>query len=290
MNKEQREKSFNKVLDKIAEKKANDEEGTRGIITVDTLETLTQDDLNEEYVISLNEALTEMYKHIVVSYGFKDFHSLYLFALSNTQEETMKAVPKGNKDFSKLNKVRRTVVRNGRRTTMTFYEDPKSKGTDNKQKVRAERGGDSPEDQVSEARELNIIASGDFEEPIPIKELQAAQELTEGFIAVGDFKDLDRIKLYLNEYTLPKAIQGLRIEREYLTMPYYATDGNVQGFYQRAFFELVKVAMNLELGIKLEEDDTKIQRILAETSELDLKNGRYIATYDELLNSFGELP
>ena len=29
-----------------------------------------------------------------------------------------------NKDFSKLKQVRRTVIRNGKPTEMTFYEDP----------------------------------------------------------------------------------------------------------------------------------------------------------------------
>lgn len=264
------------------------EEGSHGIITLDGLETLTQKGLNEVYVIQDNKQLTETYKHVVVSYGFQDFHSLYLFAMSNTQKEAVKYDSGAPKDYSSMSKVRRTVVRDGRRTAVTFYEKPK--GMDNKQKVRASRGGDKAADQVSEASELRIVAQGDRDNPIPISELHAMNNILEGFVVVGENEDLDRIKMYLDEYLVPKAVQGLKIQGGYLTMPFMATDGNVQGFYQRAFFELIKVAMNWQLGVRIEKDETNIQKILAETSEMKEREGHYEATYEELLENYGELP
>lgn len=287
INMEDKELAFSKMMDLIGETRKGDE-GNYGVITLDGLEELTQKGLEEEFVIDDNKQLTKAYKHVVVSYGFEDFHSLYLFALSNTQNEIMKYDSGAPKDYSSMNKVRRTVVRNGRRTAMSFYESPK--GLDNKQKVRVNRGGDKAEDQVAQVTELKIIAQGDLDEPIPIKELQAINNMMDGFIAVGEFEDIDRIKLYLDEYMIPKAVQGLTVEGEYLTMPFRATDGNVHGFYQRAFFELIKVALNWELGIKVEEDGTKIQKILVETSELREVDDYFIATYEELLEIYGEMP
>lgn len=275
------------MLEMIA-KNQKGNEGDFGVISLEGLEALTQKGLNEEYVISSNEKLTKDYKHVVVSYGFQDFHSLYLFAKSNTENEVVKYDSGAPKDYSSMSKVRRTVVRDGRRTAVTFYEKPR--GVDNKYKGRTTKGPEGKSPELSPVSELNILAQGTREEPIPIKELHAINKMMEGFIVVGEFEDLDRIKLYLDEEMFPKAIQGLRVEGEYLTMPFYATNGAVQGFYQRAFFELIKVALNWELGIKLEKDDTKIQEILAETSGMEDIDGVYLSAYEELLEAYGEMP
>lgn len=275
------------MLGLIAKDRKGDE-GDYGVISLDGLEALTQKGLSEESVIASNEQLTDTYKHVVVSYGFQDFHSLYLYAMANTQKEVLKYDSGAPKDLSSMSKVRRTVVRDGRRTAITFYEKPK--GVDNKHKMGSKRKTDGGPKQVAPAAELNIVAQGDLEEPIPIKELQALKKMMENFVIVGEFEDLDRVKLYLDEGMEPKAVQGLRVEGEYLTMPFTATDGHVQGFYQRAFYELIKVALNWKLGIKLENDETKIQEILVGTSEIKDTNGVYLAAYEELLETYGEMP
>lgn len=274
-------------MDLIAEKRKG-EEGNYGVITLDGLERFTQKGLTEETVIAANEHLTNAYKHVVTSYGFEDFHSLYLFALSNTQKETLKYDSGTPKDYSSMNKVKRTVTRNGKKTEISFYESPK--GLDNKQKTKSKPKTDGPAEQTKDLDMLRILAKGNMDEPIPIAELQAVQNIMDGFIVEGDFDDLDRVKMYVDEHMTPKAIQGLRVEGEYLTMPFIAYESDVQGFYQRAFFELVKVALNWDLGVAVKNNDTNIQKILVETSELKEVAGNYIATYDELLEVYGELP
>lgn len=281
------EKLFYDMLGEINKERIA--KGNEGRIDLKTLETITQTEFpGEEYVINLNDSLTDTFKHIVISFGFEDFYSLYLYACSNEQEEVFKYDSGKKKDFTKLNKVRRTVVRNGRRTAITFYENPK--GTDNKQKMRSNRDSKPNSIPVSEARELNIMAQGDEETPIPTKELHAVNNLLEGFVVVGEFLDLTRIKVYLDGEGNPRAVQGLQVDGEYLRMPFRATDGNLTGFYQRAFFETIKVAMNWELGVRLEKEDTNIQDELARSSGFNETDNNFEITYEELKEKFGELP
>lgn len=280
--------AFKKMLDMIAEEREGSE-GSFGSITLEGLETLTQKGLSEEIVINNNKDFTETYKHVVVSYGFQDFYSLYLFAMANTQNEVMKYDSGSPKDYTSMSKVRRTIVRDGRRTAVTLYEKPR--GLDNKQKIGgSSRKKEAPRGPESAAIELSILAQGDLEEPIPTDELHAINKIIEGYVVIGELDNLDRVKMYLDEMMIPRAIQGLSVEGKYLTSPFLATDGNVQGIEQRAFFELVKVAMNWKLGVMMEKDGTKIQDILAQTSEMKEEEGRYTIEYEELLEKYGELP
>lgn len=273
----------------IAEERKGSE-GEFGIITLEGLETLTQKGLNEEFVIESNKELTEAYKHIVVSYGFQDFHSIYLYALSNTQKGIMKYDSGTPKDYSSMSRVRRTIVRDGRRTAVTLYEKPR--GLDNKQKVGGGSGKkrELPKGPATPAVELNILAQGELEKPISTSELHAINKIVKGFIVVGNMENLDRVKMYLDENMIPKAVQGLSVDGEYLTSPFLATDGNIQGIDQRAFFEMVKVALNWGLGIKMEIEGTKIQDILAETSGMEIDEKHYSLGYEDLLEKYGELP
>lgn len=273
----------------IAEQRAG-QEGKHGTITVEGLEALTRKGLTEELIVASNKQLTDTYKHVVVSYGFQDFHSLYLFALSNTQKEIKKYDAGKPKDYTSMSKVRRTIVRDGRRTNVTLYEKPR--GLDNKQKIggRSKRKESKTAEPNSGAAGLSILAQGDLEEPIPTKELHAINKIIEGFVVIGHMRDLDRIKMYLDEDLHPMAVQGLRVDGEFLTSPFLAINGEVQGIDQRAFFELIKVAMNWGLGVKMEIEGTKIQDILAQTSGMKEVDGTYQISHKELLDKFGELP
>lgn len=278
------------MLGMIAERREGNS-GDYGAITLEMLEALTQKSLIEEDVIARNEVMTEAYRHVVVSYGFQDFYSLYLYALSNTQAETMKSDSggSGSKDYTSMSRVRRTIVRDGKRTEVTLYEKPR--GLDNKQKVGS-RGSKQAEAKgpATGAIELNILAQGEIHEPIPTSELHAIDRMVEGYVVEGEIKDLDRIKVYLDENMFPKAVQGLRIEGEFLTTPFKATDGHVQGIEQRMFFEMVKVALNWGLGVRMGIEETNIQDILAQTSELEEVGGYYQLEFEGLLEAFGELP
>lgn len=280
------EEIFNKVLETIGETRKG-KEGQYGEISKKTLEQLTEPNLTEDYVRTANKQLTQMYKHIVVSYGFEDFYSLYLY--SKSYKDLVSKEGTGKKDFSKLNKVRRTVVRNGRRTTMTFYEKPQETKVPKVKQSKDNKSG-APTLSGIDAKELKIIPSGELEEPITTKDLSLVKDLTKNMVQEGELDNVVRVKMYVDEQIVPRAFQGIGVEGDYLVTYFIAKNELVSGLYQRVFFETIKVAMNAGLGVKMEKDDSDIQQVLAETSGFKGEDNFYTVEAKELEELFGRLP
>mgnify|MGYP000879909922 CR=1 FL=1 len=89
--------------------------------------------LDESYVIEHNDELTEKYLAIIKAAGYEDFHNYYLSGKADFTEDNGVVDTKGDfaskstskrKDTSKLQLVQRTVMRRGKPTTLSFYQDP----------------------------------------------------------------------------------------------------------------------------------------------------------------------
>lgn len=283
-NKE-KEQEFDDVIKRIGESNAQEPIEYVGYIELPFLEKITQTDLNDEqFVIDNNEIYTDAYKHIVAAYGFKSFYDLYLYAKADEVYDN-EAVLKSNKDYDSLNRVKRKVTRNGKEVEMTFYEKPRA-GSDNKEKAKANTD-DSEENQ---ANTFQIIAVGNFEDPIPTEELQALNNLSAGFrILKGKQADCDRLKLLVDSNYIPRAVIGLKIVNQYLTIKHLSKDIDVSGLEIRAFYELVKVALNINKGVRVakEEGFEDIEE-LAHASELNETDLNYEADPQELYELFGE--
>jgi len=106
-------------------------DGTR-LPNSDYLANVTEP-LSDDYVESHNDELTQKYAGAIKVYGYESFGDLYLatkadFASDESgmefrAKEAEKSASK-NKDVSKLRLVQRTVMRRGKPTTLSFYEDP----------------------------------------------------------------------------------------------------------------------------------------------------------------------
>lgn len=283
-NAEQKELLYKTLMDYVAEQN----KGTNAKISVSFLEELTGMSLHETDVIKNNTQYSDQFKHLTASYGFDNFYDLYLHALS---DDGMENRVEKNKDFTSLNKVKRTVIRNGQRTTMTFYEKPKRQ--DNKTKARANRkqGNDRSKPNGQEAEALQVVSLGGVEEPIPISDLLFVKSIENRFNVLQGSLDNTGIILFLVDEQNIKAIIGMNNTKQHLSLSYLAQDGTVANLYIRTILEIIKYAVKEGLGFVEPKNETKEQEWLMDALEFPIgEQETYIADSEELLDLFGDLP
>lgn len=88
-------------------------------INKSVLNLLLGEELSLDYVSKNSDALDVKYEHVYKSLGFDNFFDCFLYA--NREPEIVHKG--GDKNLSGLNKVKRTVIRNGKEMQMTIYED-----------------------------------------------------------------------------------------------------------------------------------------------------------------------
>ncbi len=127
-------------------------------ISKETFNLLIEEPLTLSYVSIHSDFLDNKYDYIYKSLGFDNFMDCYLY-VTREPERIYKG---GAKDIGSLNKVKRTVVRNGKEIEMTIYEDNKN---DDKPK---ESNSEEPKEPKT-AKGSRVITHGDDEKPNPKK-------------------------------------------------------------------------------------------------------------------------
>lgn len=287
---EQKEEMFAKVMNYVAKSYMENPEELTGTISTSFLETLTHENLTEDYVINSNQELTDTYKHIVIAYGFEDFHSLYLFAVSNDEMEQVSKA--GQKDFSKLKKVKRNVIRNGRNTTMTFYESHDGDSEEESSNSESENSEDE-EPQVRPASELPSNVVGEFDKKVPIKDLKLLGKAYRSLKSSSDEEfnaDCSQYLTLTDEEGNIKAMVGFTKDDEYVYLDFSIGDMYTSGVAVRAFYQLIRLARQMNLGAKMPNEDNRLQHSLAESSGFEEdEDGYYKAEAKDLEQLFGDV-
>lgn len=288
---EEKEQMYHKVLNYVAESLKSESDDFVGTVSTSFLETLTGIPLTEEIAISSNDELTDTYKHIVVAYGFEDFHSLYLFAMSTESLETVSKA--GQKDFSKLKKVKRNVVRNGKSTTMTFYENSEGDSDAGGSSSGEDGEEEDPRTQVRPAAELPANIIGDIDSKVPIKDLKLLNKQFKKMEASEDQEfnaDCDQYLVLTDEEGNPRGISGFTRKGDYIYLDFSSGDMYTTGVSVRAFYQLVRLARQLDLGAAMPIEDNRLQHTLAENSGFeDDGEGYFRAEAKDLEQLFGEV-
>lgn len=291
--KEQKEEMFRRILKHVAE--SVEEEETNATISTDMVHKLTGIDMTEEYVLSNKEPLNKEFGHLAAAYGFQDFHDFYLYAMScDEQEQVFKAMAPSKskqKDFSKLKPVRRTVIRNGRPTEMTFYEDPNK--DKNKPQGNAEQGeAEEPELEPADSSELLAVSVGSMEKRSSIEEVKEVMKLHE---AIGGFQKFDAdVEKYMvfvhSEHKIPMAILGFIYEGGYTKLVFSDRNDFVKNWDVRLFHEAVKEALREGTGVSMPHLGTEVFDILVSENELEIpetKEGQYTSDNENLMKVYG---
>lgn len=282
---------FEGVLEyvKASSSQANE---TEVLLKKSTLEALVGEKLEHQDVFNRNKELTDKYKHLAVSYGFSDFYSLYLFAESNEMEQVSKA---GKKDFSRLHKVRRTVIRNGKPMQTTIYSDP-GEDKDDSDGSKPQPTGESEEvEQGVEAKDLKPMK---IDEKVSGKTFANFQKKTSklklkggGKLTSGMYSSLTGAFGLEDELGEPSVFGGFEENERYVYISFIVDNGNVRNVGLYAFYELVKFAKTRNKGVLVKDTDNPLALNLYSFFNLKKRrDGLWGVTRFELNKVMGDLP
>lgn len=279
---ELKEEMYRGVLAHVAKAMQNDPNQVTATISLGMLENLTETKLDEYTILQNQEEFNKNFGHIASAYGFNTFYDLYNFAISNDEYETLSKG--GKKDLSKLKKVKRTVVRNGKQTTMTFYE---SNEADEQKDKKPTGDGEEEAPEPVQASQLTSSVMDDADKKIPLKDLKLLSKLSRSLGAELD-TSCDSFMTLQDENQEAKAILGFKKVGEFLEVAFVVQDDLTQDLEKRAYYELVKRALAKELGARVTPESKMIQ-LLVQSDGFEEVKGKFEIDYDDLYESYGEV-
>lgn len=279
---ELKEEMYRGVLAHVAKAMQNDPNQVTATISLGMLENLTETKLDEYTILQNQEEFNKNFGHIASAYGFNTFYDLYNFAISNDEYETLSKG--GKKDLSKLKKVKRTVVRNGKQTTMTFYE---SNEADEQKDKKPTGDGEEEAPEPVQASQLTSSVMDDADKKIPLKDLKLLSKLSRSLGAELD-TSCDSFMTLQDENQEAKAILGFKKVGEFLEVAFVVQDDLTQDLEKRAYYELVKRALAKELGARVNPESKMIQ-LLVQSDGFEEVKGKFEIAYDDLYESYGEV-
>lgn len=282
---EQRERIYEEILKSVAESYRTNPNQVTATISTNTLKSLTGLNLNEDYVLQNNEEMNKSFGHLSAAYGFNDFYDLYNYAMSVDDYEYV--AKGGQKDLSKLKKVKRTVVRNGKPTTMTFYEDP-SGGRESSNSLDGKEPAQEEQVQPVQATELTGSTTGEAGKKVTIKDLKLLSKIATS-LGTELNPNCDSYMVLADEENTPRAIIGFEVKGRYAHLAFSSSDNLTQDMEVRAYYELIKFALVNELGATFDNVDNPPVIALAEADGFKEKGNKYVIEYKELYKSYGDI-
>lgn len=231
-----------------------------------------------EDVIERNDQLSKNFMGFLSMYGFETMLDMYLYAMSCD----LYPLKKGAKDYSKLVPVKRKVMRNGKETEVTIWEDP------NKDQDKGSSSGSTGDKAKGapkrrHAREFKSDMLKDEENPKKLAKLKSIN------LPKGNKSFQDSSQFYLtikDDGGQIIGIIGYSTEGEYLVMDFYRSNGEVAGVATRGFFELMKLALEEGYGVKV-EDQQEARQVFIQVG-LQMEKGNWVISADDLASNFGK--
>lgn len=269
---------FSKEVEKALSDSIEENELT---LNLTMLQGLTGEaNLNSEYVASNSSQLNSQFSFLAKSFGFEDFESMFLFAKgSSAPFSELDVVKNGQKDFSNLNKVKQTVIRNGKPVEVTIYqknEDSASNSLDKK-----ERGSKNKEAPTA-------ISSKDL--PVEVSEPNKhVSEDVKTFLNQFYQGDTSRVGSANTETSIVRSEDGTIhgvycVERvgDYLFLADITSDDVLTDLGVKAFFLTIKQAYMSGLGFMVEKQDSELATELFKEYGLEEQENVFVIDADTL--------
>lgn len=274
------EEKLNKAFDEIISEQLDDDS-----ITVESLSYVVGHKLDDDYVYDNDKLLSKNFSGYVSLYGFSSFSDLYLYAKS--QEHIEKTASK-NKDTSKLQLVQRTVVRRGKPTTLSFYQDPnKGKKVNN---LDSSPSDDSPEEE----QDLNLyryLAGDTFGNPK--LDLIAKANSPENWYTPRKYSSkLYDYTFYVRNNVLT-GVTGVSKNKDTISLVYCTapTEEDYREILYRGLQDMVKESYDNDLGFSFEPkftDEDTIASSIFDFYGVKLRNHAYTINPKDMKKIFGE--
>lgn len=228
--------------------------------------------LTEDYAMTHNDDLTKVHKDSIEACGYETFYDAFL-DLGMALEPISKG---GEKDLSKLNATKRTVIRNGKPVEITVY-------TKNENDEEGESKGTAQESSTPHAKEMKSSVEKDSK-----KAQKIAKELSTQNGTQYSFKSTMTFYLTLRDDAgNPVAVVGYKRYGHYLKMEFIQTNGKIAGAGSRGFYEMAKYCLSKRLGLKLDKSMSASPFIGMYNMDEDSRGDFYLG-YEDLLKNFGE--
>lgn len=230
--------------------------------------------LNEDVVMTNNDEYTKAHRNTLDVLGYHSFYDAYLDLWLGQIEEVQKG---GEKDLSKLNATKRTVIRNGKPVEITVYTKDGEDEDDSSNKSSSQASsGNTHAKQLKSKTEKND------------KKVQSiAKELSTKNGTQYTFKKTMTFYLTLHDSSgAVVAIIGYKRFGHYLKLVFIQSNGKIDGTGSRGFYEMVKYCLAQKLGIKLDKSLSSSPFINMYNMKEDSR-GDYFLGYEDLIKVFG---
>ncbi|XWX32493.1 virion structural protein [Staphylococcus phage PG-2021_76] len=202
-----------------------------------------------EDVIDNLDKYNVIYEQVYKSYGFNDFYDMFIYANSNTE----KVYKGGNKELSKLNKVKRKVMRNGKMIEMTVYEsgDNEEEGKD---KQPTSEDTTTPRSAIGAKPKDN----GNGDTKVNPKKLATTlgQLKNSGANIENVSQDADMYREYTDENGETIGLSVFKEDDNTITLEGFTGAEDVTGLGIRSVMELIKLGIQKEKSIIVEGIDS----------------------------------
>lgn len=284
LSEEQKEELYRGMLENIRE--YNSEQINKTSLTTYDIENIIGVESVDELLDSNNDSyLSIIYEPLLVSQGYSSFKALVEDSRDNNDTVSKRAP----KDFSKLHKEERTVIRNGKPMKTTIYTDGGKSDYEPKGNPLDE-GNNGPQEVV--ASQMKAKHS-----PSPSNNAKASALESEGSKKFKDIVDLEPLESF-DSFTVLEDEEGYeqgiilyKYEKDYVKLVKYGNLDTVENMLGRAYSETILKAWQENLGVMLPcNDDTSLAENIAKYFEMNRVGNIYFLDKDEVIEVLGERP
>lgn len=284
LSEEQKEGLYRGMLENIRE--YNSEQINKTNLTTSDIESIIGVESVDELLDNNNDNyLSIIYEPLLVSQGYDSFKSLVEDSRDNNDTVSKRAP----KDFSKLHKEERTVVRNGKPMKTTIYTDGGKDDYDPKGNPLDE-GSEGPQEVV--ASQMKAKHS-----PKPSSNDKASALESEGYnkfkdiVGLEPLESFDSFTVLEDEEEYEQGIILYKYEKDYVKLVKYGNLDTVDNMLARAYSETILKAWQENLGVMLPcNDDTSLAENIAKYFEMNRVGNIYFLDKDEVIEVLGERP
>lgn len=284
LSEEQKEELYRGMLENIRE--YNSEQISKTSLTTSDIENIIGVESVDELLDSNNDSyLSIIYEPLLVSQGYDSFKAL----VEDSKDNNDTVAKRAPKDFSKLHKEERTVIRNGKPMKTTIYTDGGKSDYEPKGNPLDE-GNNGPQEVV--ASQMKAKHS-----PKPSNGGKASALESEGSKKFKDIVDLEPLESF-DSFTVLEDEEGYeqgiilyKYEKDYVKLVKYGNLDTVENMLGRAYSETILKAWQENLGVMLPcNDDTSLAENIAKYFEMNRVGNIYFLDKDEVIEVLGERP
>lgn len=286
LSEEQKEELFRGMLEDIRE--YNSKQIIKTNLSTSDIENIIGVESVDELLDSNNDSyLSIIYEPLLVSQGYSSFKSLVEDSRDNNDTVSKRAP----KDFSKLNKEERTVIRNGKPMKTTIYTDG-GKGDYDPKGNPMDEGNEGPQEVVASDMKAKPSASpgSSSDSKGSALEKEGAKKYKE-IVNTEPLESFDSFTVLEDEEGYEQGIILYKYEKDYVKLVKYGNLDTVENMLARAYSETILKAWQENLGVMLPcNDDTSLAENIAKYFEMNRVGDIYFLDKEEVISVLGERP